>query len=419
MKQELLTLIRELVAIDSVNPFITTSHGGREIGLGNETPINLYLEEKLAARGFSVSRQTVEQKQRAGSVDVPERYNVVAEKGTGTKSILFFAHVDTVDVKAGWKQDPFVVQEKTVDGRLCLTGLGTNDMKSGIAAILEAAKAEPPAGWKVKIAFLADEEFWSFGAVKLLESEFLNDVKLALVPEISEAGSSPFIQWLGLGRLGRTEFIFDVEGHACHGADAFVHPDAVNAAHEIIHLGEEITRYCQHARKTFQAEGISVVNSAYVNFIQGGKGILSVPDRASCVLDRALVPGETAEDELLRVLAFVEDVRARNVLDQRTKLKVSTRSRPTPPCKPYFFPPSNAVVRYVSKISETVAGQIEYGIGRSVADENRLAERGIPVVIVAPHGGGSHTSQEWVDAESVQRIADIFEKAISHLNSLE
>ena len=295
-------------------------------------------------------------------------------------------------------------------------------MKGGIAAFIAAlstlkvtAGSGLPTGWKIKIALLADEEFWSFGAVALLGGDFLNDVKLALVPEISEAGCESDVQWIGLGRLGRSEFVFDITGHACHGADAFVHPDAVNAVHEAAKLEVEIIRYCEKIRSDFSVDGISVTNSAYLNLHQGGKGILSVPDKASFTLDRSLVPGESADKELDVLNAVVRDAVERKAVDPRVQIKVFARPRPTPANKPYFLEPKSLPVRFVTAAVEKVCSKIEYGIGRSVADENRIADIGIPTLILAPNGGGSHTSQEWVDGESLYRLRDIFVEVIKSL----
>ena len=53
--------------------------------------------------------------------------------------MLFFGHTDTVDVKQGWESDPFAVTERVVNGQTRWYGLGANDMKAGLAAILDAA----------------------------------------------------------------------------------------------------------------------------------------------------------------------------------------------------------------------------------------------------------------------------------------
>jgi acetylornithine deacetylase len=409
---DVLTLTKELVALQSVNPFLTFEQDGRTYGVGSEGPILAYIEDYLRKDGWNVRRQCVQAGQKLlieGQTKlIPERYNLLAEKGDGPCSLLLFGHVDTVDVKAGWQTNPFEASEIIVNGRPRFTGLGTNDMKSGLAAILEGSRGIQPQGYKLKLAFLVDEEFWSFGAVRLLESDFLDDVALTLVPEISEDCADPESQWIGLGRLGRSEFQIDVHGHACHGADAFVHPDAVNAVHEAVALEALVIAHCRKSYREFENQGVKVGNSAYLNSHGGGRAILSVPDHASFILDRSFVPGESIEEEYARLRQLIDRAAEEDRIDHRAKVELSIRPRPTPPCKPYFFPPDHTAVQYVADAARGIGTKVAFGIGRSVADENRLAERGICTIILGPHGSGSHTSNEWVDCQSIVRLSGIY-----------
>ncbi len=430
-------LLADLVAINSINPYRTiivpqpevlaASASARppacELGVGNEREINNYLEKKLRQLGYHVERQVFQPAVRVVEngfqIELPERANVIAERGFGEKSLLLYAHTDTADIKSGWRHDPFVLTENRINDRLRWSGLGAFDLKAGIAAILAAAATEPPPGWKVKIAFLADEEFWSFGATRLLEHPFVSDVKLAVVPEIADSGRSPDQQWIGLGRLGRTEIVIDIEGHACHGADAELHPHAVNAVHEGAHLLSALARHSERSKKEFSREGVSAISSSYVNSFSGGKGIHSVPERAQIVFDRLLIPGESASDELQALETLIQQLRETGKVDGRAKIQVRERARPTPAGKPYFFSPNSPAARYVISCTNQLVHKVQIGIGRSVADENRFAEKGIPVIIVAPHGSGSHTSDEWVDAESLLRVTNILTKTISQLETFD
>ena len=119
-------LTQELVAINSVNPFKThrDKSSELELGQGNEAEINLRIEELLKSLGFKVTRQLVQEKcdltVDGQTVRLPERWNVLAEKGTGKHSILLFGHTDTVDVKDGWRTNPFTLTPVDVEGRTCL-----------------------------------------------------------------------------------------------------------------------------------------------------------------------------------------------------------------------------------------------------------------------------------------------------------
>ncbi len=420
---DVIALLEHLVSIDSSNPFQTIPGPDGEIGIGNEAEINVTLEGYLKGQGFKTTRQMVQQHHvaevKGRRLEVPERFNILAEKGTGDKSLLLAAHTDTVEVKSGWKSNPFRLSSYEEEGRKRLTALGVNDMKAGIATILACGWEDPPPGWKIKIAFVVDEEFWSYGAIRLTESDFLRDVSFALVPEIGETAHGAEMQWIGLGRLGRSEFIFDIEGHACHGADVFIHPHVVNAVHEAVKLESEIIQYCEGAKKVFEVEGVSTVNSAFINLHEGGRGILTVPERARFIVDRSLLPGESAEEERQRLEEIVRRSYEQGILNENVKVTVSERPRPTPTARPYFVPPSSPVVQFVTGIVGEFAEKYEFGIGRSVADENRLAEYGIPTLSLGPHGRRSHTPEEWLDQESLLRVTKIYSQIIRKLGEFQ
>jgi acetylornithine deacetylase/succinyl-diaminopimelate desuccinylase-like protein len=183
-----LSLLETMVGIPSVNPFRYFNRDDRSgyVGLGAETEMNLFVEKQLRSVSFEVSRQMLHDNQRVQvegtAVEIPARWNVLGTrypKGTWNgKSILFFGHTDTVDVKHGWESDPFSITRRTIEGRELWFGLGANDMKGGLAAALSAMCQETPSEYAIKVAFLADEEFYSFGAELLCQSDFLSDVTL-------------------------------------------------------------------------------------------------------------------------------------------------------------------------------------------------------------------------------------------------
>ena len=111
-----IALVRALVALNSVNPFETVKSEKDEIGIGNEGPIGEHLEGILKSLGFAVRRQYFQNEETILSSNqerqIPARFNLLAEKGEGDKSLLLFAHTDTVDVKDGWQTDPFTLTEE-------------------------------------------------------------------------------------------------------------------------------------------------------------------------------------------------------------------------------------------------------------------------------------------------------------------
>lgn len=423
-----LELLESMVRIPSVNPFryFSRPDGRGFVGLGAEAEMNIFVESQLRDAGFEITRQMLHAEERLQidgvQVEIPARWNVLGVRyPTGTwngKSILLFGHTDTVDVKQGWESDPFSITRRTVDGRELWFGLGANDMKGGLAAVLNAVRGASAHEYAIKVAFVVDEEFYSFGAELLCQSDFLSDVVLAIAPEIGdtiggEDLGSTYHQAIGIGRTGRVEYDFAVVGRACHGADAFIHPDAVNAVHESAKLQAALASDCAAVRREFAAHGARALNSAYISYHHGGEAMLSVPDKASFVLDRTFLPDESPDRELTRLRDLVAILQRDERIDPRAKIAVTPHPRPTSPCKPYVFAPEHPEIqRLVAAVKQHAAG-FSYRIGRSVADENRVAVLEIPTITLGPVGAGSHTNREWVDPQSVVKVSEIFSSFIT------
>ncbi|GGD93714.1 M20 family metallopeptidase [Paenibacillus nasutitermitis] len=93
--------------------------------------------------------------------DYSDRPNVSAKwRGTGGgKSLLFSSHIDTAAIAPGWETDPF--SPFVEDNKLF--GLGSYDMKGGLAASMMAARCLMELGIKLQgdvlIESVVDEEF--------------------------------------------------------------------------------------------------------------------------------------------------------------------------------------------------------------------------------------------------------------------
>jgi acetylornithine deacetylase len=146
MSDPCISLLRELVAIDSVNPSLVP-------GAAGEGAIADAIAEHMRRAGFDVVVQEV----------VPGRSNVVGviEGAEPGGSLMFCGHMDTVGVEG--MRAPFDPVER--DGRLY--GRGAQDMKAGVAAMIDAARLATARGFKrgrIVVAAVIDEEYASIGA---------------------------------------------------------------------------------------------------------------------------------------------------------------------------------------------------------------------------------------------------------------
>ncbi len=134
---ELTELLRQLVAIDSVNPTLIPGGAG-------EAAIDRFVAEWLERAGLVVSVEEA----------APGRSNVIGvARGIGSgRTLLLNAHTDTVGV-AGMQRphEPWLE-----NGRLY--GRGAYDMKAGLAAAMLAAASARGLAGDVVLAAVVDEE---------------------------------------------------------------------------------------------------------------------------------------------------------------------------------------------------------------------------------------------------------------------
>lgn len=420
---DVVELCQKLIAIDSINPFRTWKDDAGQTRIdGNEASIFAYCEEFLQQAGFQTWRQDC-----GGG-----RQNLLAEKGQGTHAILLYGHVDTVEVKPGWSWEEALIPthgQLEVDGRMqdVVFGLGANDMKGGLAVLLCAAKQVTPSNYRLKVALGCDEEFWSLGSHMLVShSDFLDDVIGVMVPEVGESTSTPDpdATLATLGRCGRVELLIDVPGTGGHGAEPDA-PNRVNAITQAATIAMAVEQASQAYPVSIPYPGLPerIKPSALVTHIEGGEGLLSVPARASLVVNRVLGPDESPQQALDSMNTLLRTLRDKGSIRpvQRTPEDtlwptVSLRPRPTPPLQPYLCSPEQP---FLHEALSALGTQTPYqiGVGVSVADENRFAaEANKPVLVLGPRGENSHAAYEWVTIESLRKLETYYVAILTHMD---
>jgi len=426
---DVIDTLMELIAIDSSNPFtsqrIKKRDGDRWILGGNERRIAKVVEQKLVAAGFTCRRQPVHR-----GLDGRRYHNIVAEKGDGDRSLLCYGHLDTVTTRP-WSSPAAALRPRMaqipsdqggIDG---VVGLGAADMKAGLAVMLSAFADVKPRGFRLKLAFGVDEEFYSLGAHVLAQSAFMNDVAAILVPEIDDgpnAGYGPAT--LTIGRLGRCDFHIRVPGTGGHGAGAASNT-GVNAATETAALVMALEKIRQtHADDFDFLEGRQpdpsfasrVAGSFYVNRIDAGDGTLSIPVQGDLSLSYTFTPARSVAAGEAWLSAVVAGMYASGELkpveiDHRIfRAEVALSPRPTPPCGAYLTPADHPFCEYVRGHIDATVGFRGYNMGFSVCDQNVFHHYrpDIPIVDVAPLGQNFHRSGEWVGVESVRQLQALY-----------
>ncbi|WHH61267.1 M20/M25/M40 family metallo-hydrolase [Petroclostridium sp. X23] len=359
--------LRELIEIPSVS--------------GNEGTIGNYIFESLQSFGVdSIIRQHVG----------PGRFNVVATlKGSKPgPRILLTGHMDTVPAGEGWDTDPFeaVVKDDRMYGR------GALDMKGGIAAILNtvriAAKHRDELPGELLIAFVPDEEAFSAGVNKFIESGVTADFGIAAEPEYKAV----------IGSVGKMLIRAQVKGVAAHGCEPELGINAVEESAKFLSALGTIPLLTHPVMK----------EQPYVTLkIEGGfkEYSIVVPENCEFLINKHTVPAETKEYVLGELEKLVE----------RLNVKAQFEFSIQEPYYPAFdLGDSNPYLSKLGDIYKEVIGtpmEMRYGTG--VSDNNRLVPlTGIPVICLGAYGGGLHSKNEWVSISALHRMSLIYQKFI-------
>jgi succinyl-diaminopimelate desuccinylase len=251
-------LTRALLAFDTVNP------------PGREADCARHAAALLQDWGFEVAFHDFE----------PGRTSVIARAGgNGARAPLCLTgHLDVVPLGTrAWARDPFAGE---TDGDR-LYGRGSSDMKSGVAAILLAARA-----WAKKLrgtpgvvlVLTASEENGCIGSRHLAALPQLMGKAGAIVVGEPTA-NQPFV-----GHKGSLKFHARFRGVSAHGSMPELGENAIYKAARAIGRLEEFD-FRQPPHPVMGAATLSV------GTVEGGAGVNLVPDSARIGVDIRTLPG--------------------------------------------------------------------------------------------------------------------------------
>jgi acetylornithine deacetylase len=356
-------LLRELIAIDSVNPTLVP-------GAAGEREIADYIAAQMRGAGLDVTIEMV----------APGRPNVVGVldgKAPG-RTLMFCGHTDTVGVTG--MRDPFVPIER--DGRLY--GRGSQDMKGGVAAMIDAAASIARDGGlasgRLVVAAIVDEEHLSIGADALVRNWRAD---AAVVTEPTDLA-------IAIGHKGFAWVEIEVLGRAAHGSRPAEGQDA------ILRMGRVLARLeaLDAAIQARPAHPLLGTGSLHASLINGGRELSSYPDRATLQMERRILPTEPEVAALTEVQAILDELSAADPTFRATATAMF--SRPA-----YQAPGDHAIVRALEDAMARVAGGTSVNGASFWTDAAVLGHAGIPSVLFGPGGAGLHSVEEYV------RIADV------------
>src|SRR4051794_35932709 len=375
MRDELTTLIADLVAIDSVNPSLVEGGAGEGV-------IAHFVADW--ARGHGLDADVIEATPGRPSV-------IVRARGSGGgRTLLLCGHIDTVNVEG--MNAPHTPR---VDGDR-LYGRGAYDMKAGVAAALIAARHGARGGLRgdVVVAAVADEEHASLGVQEALRAV---EADAAIVTEPTELE-------LVVAHKGFAWIEIEVTGVAAHGSRPHVGVDAIVKTGPILTaIGELDTALGERTHPRLGR------GSVHASVIEGGVELSSYPARCVVGIERRTLPGESGADIEREVEQLLDRCRGADrelVVEQRTLLVR----------EPFEVDAESELVRTVSTCASQILGMPPKIAGASYwADAAFIAAAGIPTVMFGPSGEGAHALEEWVSLADTEVVTETLIRVASRV----
>ena len=366
-------LLRDLVAINSVNPTLVP-------GAPGERDVANVVAAEMRRIGLEVTIEEI----------APGRPNVVGviEGRASGRALMLCGHTDTVGVTG--MTDPFTPAER--DGRLY--GRGAQDMKGGVAAMIDAARVVAERGLergRLIVAAIVDEEHSSIGADALVE-KWTADA--AIVTEPTDLA-------IAVGHKGFAWVEVEVFGRAAHGSRPAEGQDA------ILRLGRVLT-WLETLDRTLQTQpphALLGTGSLHASFVEGGHELSSYPDRAVLRMERRILPSEpesTAIEEVREILATLarEDPTFRGAA-------TAMFSRPA-----YELPSDHELPHALAGALSNVGGEPRISGASFWTDAAVLGHAGIPSILFGPGGAGLHSIEEYVNVADVAICRDALAEVI-------
>jgi acetylornithine deacetylase/succinyl-diaminopimelate desuccinylase-like protein len=351
-----------------------------------------YLKNELDALGLKAEMHMVE----------PGRPNVYARlKGDKPgKRLNFGGHTDTVPVVEGWETDPFTPVRRGDH----LIGLGSCDMKAGIASILTMVKAFQDSGHKLKgelsVAGVIDEEAYGEGAKAMLKTDYAKVDAIVLAEPYPCDETKP----MPLGITGKILYDVTVKGKAAHGFRPHLGVNAVEDAAKIVANLDKLN-FLDHP-------DFHKGNYCTLKF-EGGYQIYSVvvPASARFEVNRLLVPGETAATAIADMERLVKTLNLKSTVEVKTK---------PPQYEAYVMPKDDPIIKAFDPVYNNVMGKTPlYQYAYGITDANTFAGVGkIPCLHLGPargvsdpkKGGGTHEKNEYVDVTWLPKVNRMYVK---------
>lgn len=344
-------------------------------GAAGEGAIAARVASELGAIGLDVEV-------RDAAPDRPNVIGVIDGRHPG-RALMLCGHLDTVGVTG--MTAPFEPTER--QGRLY--GRGSQDMKSGVAAMVGAAAAVAARGLeagRLIVAAVVDEEHAGVGA-EALALRWTADGAVVTEPTgLAIATGHKGFAWVDVHTRGR----------AAHGSRPLDGRDAILDMGRVLARLETLNGELQ-SRPVHPLLGRA---SLHASTVAGGRELSVYPDRCSLSLERRTLVGEPDGVALAEVEDILDTLRAGDeAFDASARLSFE---RPA-----YELAADHALPQALAAALTRMRRPAPF-VGMSFwTDAAILGLAGVPSVLFGPTGAGLHSVEEYVEIDSVLTCRDV------------
>lgn len=379
-KAEAVDLLKELIAIPSINPMGMKIDNDDEYYEGR---IGRCIEDYMKDNNIELIKQEV----------CPDRYNVggIVRKGKNYPTMVFLSHLDTVDFDRE-KGDLLTPIEKDS----FIYGRGAVDAKAGLACMLVALKYARDNIDKINkniiVMGVVDEEYQYKGVLKLLEDPITRNADMGVVGE-------PTSCHIVYGLKGAARWEIEVKGKSCHSSEP---ENGINAIYRMSKVVKCLERY--HGEELAKVVDSDLGRATLsVGVISGGTAVNIVPESCKIAVDRRLLLGEDPNKAREAVTAYLES---------QPEIDFEFISHPL-----FVSDPAERIEKDspIVNIAKRVCEELKVGpVIKTVcysSDQSRMIRGGIPTIMLGPGNiNVAHTEHECVQVSELKLALDMYIK---------
>jgi succinyl-diaminopimelate desuccinylase len=323
-------------------------------------------------------------------IDREEVKNLFAYRRFGEGPHLCFAgHVDVVPPGEGWESDPFVATEK--EGYIYARG--AQDMKSGVAAFVQALKETRTFNGTLSVLLTSDEEgpakYGTLEVLKYLQAhDMLPDAAIVAEPTCEER----FGDAIKVGRRGSINGVIEKHGKQGHAA----YPEkATNPIHKVAHVLPHIAGVDLDEGDEYFAPSKFVVTD-----IRAGMEVTNVtPGKLKLMFNIRNSTKTTMEDVENFVHRYFKEMNYTLKLDQSAK--------------PFVTNADTRIVRTLDASIEKVTGiRPKHSTAGGTSDARFIADYGIDVIEFGVKNDTIHAPNERTSIDEVVKLCEVFSEVI-------